>query len=1047
MVPRPCDYINTETAMSPLSHSRPAERKRMPSSYVSAIEPKNINVRNHVRDTLRLLIRPGDVHELRCLDYTPNGRFPKTVAGFYDDLDRMADDAVMYDGSCKGVYVTLNPVAPALLARSCNRVIEGADKGVSSSDKDVVRRRWLPIDFDPDRPSGISSSDTEHASALRRARECRDWLASMGWPDPILADSGNGAHLLYPTDLPNDDDTRTLLSSVLSAVSGRVGGGGVKVDTVIFNAARIWKLYGTLTMKGDNIPDRPHRRSRVLERPASLVVVGREMIERVVAATAPATATTTPATSSPQRPLRQPATWTTTTSGPATPGGKLVGDTFDVPGWLARHGLEVGKEEEYKGGRKWVLTACPFNPEHTGTCAVVFQGAEGRLGFKCSHNSCKGKGWRSLREHFGEAVGEGEGEEAVGRRPSAASRIVRAALDATELFMTPNREKYIVYPATTPAGKRRAVAMINSGECRDWLAGLAGDEVVGKNAVADAVSTLEARAASCGVVRPVHLRVARHEGRLYVDLADDLGRAVQVAADGWDVITDPPVMFRRPSNMAPLPVPLKGGDVELLRKHLNVTDEDWPLARGFVLDACKGRGPYFGGYGNGPQGSAKSTFCRRIRACVDPVHAGPLAGRPKDEQAVAVQVTNNAMLAYDNVSAVPQWLSDMWCSIMTGAGYSFRKLYTDHEQGVIDGSRPILINGIPDVSEAPDLLDRCLKFTCPVITGRKLESDLDAAFLDDLPAILGGIMDCLSSGLTHYDAVGKVIQPPRMADASVWVTACEMGMDAAGQFLNAYERCRADLDAMVLDNSTVAEALLRWLDAERVTTWTGTASALLEKLKAVAANTVVWQTDFPKKPKALSDALKRLEPNLIRAGVVIDRPRTKKARLLVIERRPVTQGDAGDAQPPYFPSLPLIEKKSDGVGDVQGKSGTPLPAASPASPCVTSHGADDPSPVTPPAAEEDINGFNECGPELPGDDPPAPVIVTGQRVKVGFLPDVVGEVVRVQEKDGKVKVRVEWEWDRQKIDHYPPAVKKRLFATTAGRSVVVVEPHELALAA
>ncbi len=491
----------------------------------SANIAENFNSTNLILKSLRTVCLPGCVYELRCLAYTLNGKWPSTASGYYDDLDALARDAAMFDGHCKGVYVTLNPVKDDLKARSYNRVREGVKDDDTTKDKHTSRRAWLPIDFDPERASGVSSTDQEHDAALERAAGCRDWLRGQGFPDPILADSGNGGHLLYRIDLPNDDASARLVEHCLKAVAARYSDDRVKVDTAIFNAARIWKLYGTMACKGDHIPERPHRRSHILERPATLACVPPELLERLAGpAPAAATATKTTATAAPA-PTRQ----ALASSSPHDP-------TVDVPAWLDRHGLAVAKDAPYKDGRKWVLRCCPFNPTHTGGCAVVIQKSDGKTYYMCQHNSCKGKGWKALREHFGEKVER--------RRKSAAERLKDLALENAELFTTPDGTAYALVRV---GGRRRDCCKVASTPFRRWLAGLADGcgLAANKTAVGDAVFAVEARAFRDGARREVHLRVARVGDRIYVDLADDLGRVVEVTAAGWRTLTECPVAFVR----------------------------------------------------------------------------------------------------------------------------------------------------------------------------------------------------------------------------------------------------------------------------------------------------------------------------------------------------------------------------------------------------------------------------------------------------------------------------------------------------------------------
>jgi hypothetical protein len=113
----------------------------------------------------------------------------------------------------------------------------------------------------------VSSTDKEKRTALSRAREVRDHLTGQGWPEPVVGDSGNGAHLLYRIDLPNDQESLRLVKGVLETLAFTFSDETVSVDTTTCNAARIWKLYGTTARKGDDTADRPHRPSKLLKVP------------------------------------------------------------------------------------------------------------------------------------------------------------------------------------------------------------------------------------------------------------------------------------------------------------------------------------------------------------------------------------------------------------------------------------------------------------------------------------------------------------------------------------------------------------------------------------------------------------------------------------------------------------------------------------------------------------------------------------------------------------------------------------------------------------
>jgi hypothetical protein len=178
----------------------------------------------------------------------------------------------------------LNPVARALLARANNKLESLAEN--TTSDGDIVCRRWILVDLDPKRPAGVSSSDAEHAATLKLARQMRSELLNKGWPEPILSDSGNGAHLLYRVDLPNDTEATGLFKGGLRALAARFNTNMVTVDEGTYNASRISKAYGTTARKGDSTEERPHRVSRISVAPASLATVPIELL-RELAAQAP----------------------------------------------------------------------------------------------------------------------------------------------------------------------------------------------------------------------------------------------------------------------------------------------------------------------------------------------------------------------------------------------------------------------------------------------------------------------------------------------------------------------------------------------------------------------------------------------------------------------------------------------------------------------------------------------------------------------------------------------------------------------------------------
>ncbi|WP_425515767.1 hypothetical protein [Methanofollis formosanus] len=333
---------------------------------------------NPIADALDALFPKGGVVELRALA----DRF--THSGYFDDFAKLtaAAEALDADPEVKGIYVTLNVVDPALLARRANRVkMRLTRSDPTTADADINRRRWLPIDLDPVRPSGVSSTDEEHAAAIERADAIARWLSEQGFPDPVKADSGNGAHLLYAIDLPNDDEATALVKGVLATLDLVFSNDSVVVDTANFNAARIWELYGTLSRKGDHTPDRPHRRAKILAVPEHAEIVTADLL-RAIATPLPVDA-------------------------PAPPKGKKA--PVDLGAWLSAHGIGVRSTRPWQGGTLYVLEDCPFSDAHRdGAFAIQFP--SGAIYAGCHHTSCGGgaQRWPELR---------GMHEQKIGNKP------------------------------------------------------------------------------------------------------------------------------------------------------------------------------------------------------------------------------------------------------------------------------------------------------------------------------------------------------------------------------------------------------------------------------------------------------------------------------------------------------------------------------------------------------------------------------------------------------------------------------------------------------
>lgn len=326
---------------------------------------------------LQTVFQSGDVFEIRVLDaITKAYKRPHIESGYFD-YDHIEDvpkqlEHIQY---AKGIYFTVNPVNPDLLARAYNRV-RACGKDPVTSDNDILCRRWLLIDCDAKRVSGVSSTKEEHNYALAKAQEIKAGFNSIGWANPIEIDSGNGSQLMYRVELPKDDEN--LIHNVLKSLSV-VSDEHVDVDITVHNPARIWRLPGTWNCKGDHTEDRPYRMSKIIAKPSQLLVVTKEQLESVIV---PEEDTTEKATTQFSANCYQQES------------------TFNLDEWISKYLPNLDDPIVWHCGRKWVMKVCPFNDSHTDKSACLIEHPNGAISFTCHHNSCQGNDWKKLRELF-----------------------------------------------------------------------------------------------------------------------------------------------------------------------------------------------------------------------------------------------------------------------------------------------------------------------------------------------------------------------------------------------------------------------------------------------------------------------------------------------------------------------------------------------------------------------------------------------------------------------------------------------------------------------
>jgi hypothetical protein len=473
-------------------------------------------------------------------------------------------------------------------------------------------------------------------------------------------------------------------------------------------------------------------------------------------------------------------------------------------------------------------------------------------------------------------------------------------VDSSDLFVSEDGRPY----ARVPSGGHYETWPLNSRGFRNWVARRFFQfeaKVPGGQALQDALGVLSGKAQFEGPTLRVHTRLAMLDGRIYLDLANDAWEAVEVTAEGWSIVARPPVKFRRPRGLLPIPTPRRGGDIGELRDFVNVPsglETTWRLLAGWLVGALRPVGPYPVLVLHGEQGSAKSTTARLLRSLIDP-SAAPLRSVPKDERDLMIAANANWIIALDNVSHLSPAFSDALCRLSSGGGLATRELYRDEDEVIFQAQRPVIVNGIEEIATREDLLDRAIILYLPPIPpgGRRLESELWAEFERTRPRILGALLDALVAGLRNLPST-YLSHLPRMADFAVWVSAVESALGwPAESFLKAYDKSREAANDLVLESSLFAHPLLE-LVAQRGTL-EATASELLRELSGRVDEGTARQRSWPSNGRALSGALRRLAATLRNLGLRVEfLPRRGRARLIRLDYLGAPPSSASPPSPP-----------------------------------------------------------------------------------------------------------------------------------------------------
>jgi hypothetical protein len=468
-------------------------------------------------------------------------------------------------------------------------------------------------------------------------------------------------------------------------------------------------------------------------------------------------------------------------------------------------------------------------------------------------------------------------------KESMATQIVKQIIESgAELWHSEDQKAYITFDRID----HRENHPLRSSTSRSWLSKLGyeiNSRAPGKQAVEDALNVLEGQAIHKGQEYPVFVRLASHEGKIYVDLGTPDWSAVEITFQGWQIVSCPPVKFRRPKTLKPLPIPKRGGSWDDLQELCNLADDrEWILAIAWLIQAYWPAGPYAHLVITGEQGSGKSNISKLLKRLVD-TSIIDLRRPPLCEKDLMIAAQEERIIAYDNLSGLRIDLSDALCSLATGGGLAGRKLYTDDEETFIAAKRPVILNGIDAIATRGDLLDRSIVIDLPRIPEEKRirESDLEKKIEQMQSSILGLILDATAMGLKRQKDIA-LTDLPRMADFATWVVACEPALPwKEGEFMRVYRQATEAVMIESLECDSFAAAVIKLAaDTGRTDLTPTNLWKTLNDREGIDERRI--PLGWPKSANGVKTKLKRFAPQLRKVGVSVEFSRNNKYRNVCI---------------------------------------------------------------------------------------------------------------------------------------------------------------------
>ena len=455
-------------------------------------------------------------------------------------------------------------------------------------------------------------------------------------------------------------------------------------------------------------------------------------------------------------------------------------------------------------------------------------------------------------------------------KDSLAEQLVKLTCERCELWHDSDGNGYASFTENVNEFDHLEHWKIYSSSFKEWLSKqthlLLGKALTGES-ITTVCNTLSGIAKFDSPEYECFRRIGKDTNGYWIDLVDDLWRAIRITTNGWQIIDQPTVKFIRNKHMRPLPIPKFEGLIDPIWNLVNIPIEDRELVLAWILEAYRLDTPYPVLELTGEQGSAKSSTQYVLKMLIDPYHL-MLRSIPKNVEDVYIAAKNNHLISLENLSKITNDISDALCTVSTGGGTAARTLITNDEETIIDAHNPIVINGIAAVILRQDLLDRTICLNLPTISERFTELEMEKSINQQLPDIFAGLLTLFSQTLANIPNIKiEHTELPRMADFAVLGEAMSMALgNDQGQWLNLYNQNRRDAIRRTIDSSPVAAACRDLIEIE--TSYKGTIQGLFKKLDMFKTD-ANKSDNWPRSARGLGDILRRIAPAFRTLGYIL----------------------------------------------------------------------------------------------------------------------------------------------------------------------------------